>query len=253
MSSTNHTTNYNLPQFVGSDKPAWLGDVNPALAAIDTAMHANNVKAQQGIDDAATAKTRADNAYTLADSANTNAGTAQGTANQAIANASAVNAALVAFEQKFNLTDISTGAPSYQSGTHAYCTFTLAQNSEGSIYKFYGNVLWNSGTVIKNNVAVPGLTGYYGSPTGLYLNQAPDSAYFVDACGIMLDIANNETSVHAGTVNRGFAVGSDAQIYAFARQSSANITISSGEKTVAEFTPCIYFNGSFGDTPAPEE
>lgn len=41
MSSTNHTANYNLPQFVGTDKPAWLGDINPAMSGIDTQMKAN--------------------------------------------------------------------------------------------------------------------------------------------------------------------------------------------------------------------
>lgn len=41
MASTNRTDNYNLPQFIGSDKPTWLGDVNGAMLTIDTAMKAN--------------------------------------------------------------------------------------------------------------------------------------------------------------------------------------------------------------------
>lgn len=41
MSHTNSTTNYNLPQFVGTDKPTWLTDVNGAMSAIDTQMKAN--------------------------------------------------------------------------------------------------------------------------------------------------------------------------------------------------------------------
>lgn len=40
MGHTNSTVNYNLPQFVGSDKPSWLGDVNGAFLAIDTAIAA---------------------------------------------------------------------------------------------------------------------------------------------------------------------------------------------------------------------
>lgn len=35
MGATNHTKNLNLPQFVGTDKPSWLGDVNNAFADID--------------------------------------------------------------------------------------------------------------------------------------------------------------------------------------------------------------------------
>lgn len=38
---TNSTQNYNLPQFIGSDKPTWLGDVNTAMSTIDTAIGTN--------------------------------------------------------------------------------------------------------------------------------------------------------------------------------------------------------------------
>ena len=41
MSATNHTTNYNLPVFVGTDKPAWLVDFNGAMNAIDAQMKVN--------------------------------------------------------------------------------------------------------------------------------------------------------------------------------------------------------------------
>lgn len=38
MGHTNETVNYQLPQFIGTDKPSWLGDVNNAFLAIDTAI-----------------------------------------------------------------------------------------------------------------------------------------------------------------------------------------------------------------------
>lgn len=38
---TNETTNYDLPQFIGTDKPTWLGDINSAMSAIDTAIGTN--------------------------------------------------------------------------------------------------------------------------------------------------------------------------------------------------------------------
>ena len=38
---TNETANYDLPQFVGTDKPTWLGDFNEAMADIDAGMHEN--------------------------------------------------------------------------------------------------------------------------------------------------------------------------------------------------------------------
>lgn len=38
---TNETDNYDLPQFVGSDKPTWLGDFNEAMSAIDAGIAEN--------------------------------------------------------------------------------------------------------------------------------------------------------------------------------------------------------------------
>lgn len=32
MTATKHTANYNLNQFVGTDRPTWLGDYNGAMA-----------------------------------------------------------------------------------------------------------------------------------------------------------------------------------------------------------------------------
>ena len=41
MGSTNKTSNYELSQFLGSDKPAWLLDYNGDMLKIDTQMKAN--------------------------------------------------------------------------------------------------------------------------------------------------------------------------------------------------------------------
>lgn len=51
MSATNHTTNYELPVFIGTDKPAWLVDWNGAMNAIDTAIKQAETKADTaGVD-----------------------------------------------------------------------------------------------------------------------------------------------------------------------------------------------------------
>lgn len=60
MAHTNSTPNYNLPQFLGSDKPAWLTDINTAMSDIDTAI--------------AAAKTVADTANTAVGSLSTTVG-----------------------------------------------------------------------------------------------------------------------------------------------------------------------------------
>lgn len=41
MTATNHTKNYNLSQFIGSDRPTWLGDYNDDMARIDARMKKN--------------------------------------------------------------------------------------------------------------------------------------------------------------------------------------------------------------------
>ena len=42
MAHTNETTNYGLPQFLGTDKPSWLNDFNGAMSAIDAQMKSND-------------------------------------------------------------------------------------------------------------------------------------------------------------------------------------------------------------------
>lgn len=77
MSHTNKTPNYDLPQFIGTDKASWLGDLNPAFLAIDTGMEANKVSAQS-------AETSAEQASALAQSANSVANGANSSATSAL-------------------------------------------------------------------------------------------------------------------------------------------------------------------------
>ena len=108
MSATNQTSNYDLPLFIGTDKPSWLGDFNGAMNAIDTAikgraddissletrMTATETVANTASSNASTALTNASNAATAAssaqstaDSAATAASAAQTTANTGVSNA----------------------------------------------------------------------------------------------------------------------------------------------------------------------
>lgn len=41
MTATNHTDNYNLSQFAGTDRPTWLGDYNGDMAKIDAQLKQN--------------------------------------------------------------------------------------------------------------------------------------------------------------------------------------------------------------------
>ncbi len=62
MAHTNSTTNYNLPQWIGSDKPTFLGDLNTAFNDIDVQMKTN-------ADGIVAADDKAENATTLANDA----------------------------------------------------------------------------------------------------------------------------------------------------------------------------------------
>lgn len=41
MTATNHTKNYNLSQFAGTDRPTWLGDYNGDMTKIDNQLKKN--------------------------------------------------------------------------------------------------------------------------------------------------------------------------------------------------------------------
>ena len=89
MSYTNSTPNYNLPQWIGTDKPTFLGDFNGAFSAIDTAI-------KNASDSATSAASTANAASATATSANTNANTALTTANNAKDTADAATSAAAA-------------------------------------------------------------------------------------------------------------------------------------------------------------
>lgn len=57
MGASDKTTNYDLPIFLGSDIPTWLGDWNSAMTAIDTALKANQTAATQAEQKATQAQT----------------------------------------------------------------------------------------------------------------------------------------------------------------------------------------------------
>lgn len=62
FSSTNKTANYELPQFVGTDKPTWLGDINQAMYDIDAGMHENASDIETMASDVASASAAASQA-----------------------------------------------------------------------------------------------------------------------------------------------------------------------------------------------
>lgn len=83
MASTNKTTHYELSQYIGSDKPTYLGDYNGDMSKIDAQMYLNATNAQLGITNAGTAQSTAETAETLATQAKGTAESASSVANTA--------------------------------------------------------------------------------------------------------------------------------------------------------------------------
>lgn len=159
MASTNKTTHYELSQFLGTDKPAWLTDYNADMSKIDTGIN--------------TAQTTATGADGKADSANTaigtltnlttdvktdlvsainevdgHADTAQGTANNALSAANTANGDITTLKNYLNLdvidtyTNSTTHALTTSTGSlvNGLCNITIARNSGGTLAKIYGRL-----------------------------------------------------------------------------------------------------------------
>lgn len=237
MSATNHTTNYNLPQFVGTDKPGWLSDINSAFGAIDSQM-----------------KTNADNvtiANTTANTADGKADTAQTTANNAVS-------AIADLVAKFNINDFTSQtvdqfdfAISSDQGT-----LYLAQSEDGSVFKFYGNIVLDNPQGTNRNIAntaIPmGVTPgtLYGIKTSLQLQSIPTGAYAIQ-CAVLRNRAPRTGDPRAvyDMWNSSIAVGADGYIYICVGESSGNVTIAPNSILRLTAFPCTYFNSNFGDTP----
>lgn len=86
------TTNYQLPQFNSDDKPTWLGDINGAMLAIDSAIHDAAADATQAQETARSALAALNGALERAQQADTKATQALSTANTASDTATAAAA-----------------------------------------------------------------------------------------------------------------------------------------------------------------
>lgn len=265
MSHTNSTTNYSLPQFLGTDKPAWLGDINPAFSTIDGAIKTASDNASSA-STASTANTTAigdlstltttskTNLVGATNEVNTNLGTVAtqvGTNTGDIGNIkndlTSVHSDITKLYSTLNLSYYSTATI---SGTNITAdTLHLAQNADGSLFKLYGIV---TGTQVSApRSLIPGstnLTNKYGVPTGLTLRTAPDEAYQVDQAGY-LTYQNTSTNVLTGAISAvHFAVGTDGQIYVWTRSDNATSSTGSGQRLLIWFPSSLYFNTNFGDS-----
>lgn len=167
MSSTNKTTNYELSQFIGTDKPAWLSDYNQDMSKIDTQMKSNadGVTSATGKADANTANigtlssltTDAQSSLVAAiNEVDSHADTAQSTATNAATTASAANTKATSVANELVLTAAepitSVTVASGASWSFDSCSVTIAKNSSGTLAKIYGSINANGSSSSGNSV-----------------------------------------------------------------------------------------------------
>lgn len=242
MSSTNKTSNYELSQFLGSDKPAWLADYNSDMSKIDAQMklNADGVTTASGTASSAAsavgtlsnlttdAKTSAVAAINEVDS---HADTAQSTASSALSSATTNAtdiAALTAYLDLSSNTEyagsqfaVTSGTGTIASGDKIY----VARNAAGTLCKIYGTITMSGGTA--------------NSRTTIKLNQdtglKPDTAMTVVGTGLVTDAGGN-------TANLNITINTDGTIELEGYHTSA------GAFFYRAFA-CLIFVKNFGDQP----
>lgn len=142
MASTNKTTHYNLPLFVGTDKPTWLGDFNSAMQALDTAIY--------------NAEQAATTANSLASSANSLATSAQSSAASALESASS---ALSAADNIGEFDKIALSAGDYSGANIVGFDGTLFYNKDKSLIELILAATLKADSIPNGNTSVAKWTG----------------------------------------------------------------------------------------------
>ena len=249
MASTNHTTNYNLSQYISTDKPTYLVDYNNDMLAIDTQMKVNETAA-------ATAKTAAENADTKAVTADGKAVTAQSSAAAAQTSADSANTkigtmanletadktslvnALNEVINEININQHTTFDPSI-SGQISVSNASLytdegklfcSTNSSGTLAKIYGFVRLNT----SNTTATPVVS--------IQTSLRPQTDIIINSVGINV-ITDSNDSNNVVSCNIKIYTTGVVEIYG---NNGGTIT-----RNRIIIHPCILYIKDFGDVITP--
>ena len=243
MASTNKTTNYELSQYVGSDKPTYLVDYNGDMLKIDTAIKSAYNRAGTGISDAAAAQATANTASSTATSAATAASgaaaaastadgkavIAQATADSAVASAAANALAIQAIKDYINIKNyVSPTATVTGDITGSLDNrVTVARNDDGSLAKIYGYLgFTKNGTAGNVKIVLSG--------TGLSIEEA----FTISPIGILRDAANAQ--YNPGYVAADLKTNGDIEFTFNNVPANRNLFVI--------LPACIYIMKNFGDT-----
>lgn len=239
MASTNKTTHYELSQFLGTDKPAWLTDYNADMSKIDTGINSAQTTAT-GADGKADANTTAigtlanltttakTNLVSAINEVDANADTAQLTASEAAGTATSAKTEADNLVTYFNIT--STGDCTLNvSGGNLNSTVSkvrYALNNDGTLGKIYGKIKYTSNVTTGGTLTI--------TPTGLNVQSQ-----------LTIDSGCYVTSLESGS----YAIVEPRNL---TLNTNGTITIDlpsvrvGGEVTIW-LPPCLYFFKDFGD------
>lgn len=205
MSSTNKTANYNLSQYIGTDKPTYLGDYNSDMLKIDTELKANADSASNAASAAGAAQAVADKAskdvQTLNNSTTANSEeiaslkTKNAQQDVSIQNASntATSALNKANQNDHNIADINTrnqwiqgtnihntGLPNYTKGSWncSYNRLSRLLNINGQIELSQGSTIAGEtriATIPENIMELLNLSGERKIWSSIYVTRANDA------------------------------------------------------------------------------
>lgn len=240
MSHTNSTANYNLPQFIGSDTPAWLTDVNGAMSAIDSQMKTNADSASTANASATTANSNIGTLTNLNTTAktdlvsavnevNTGLGTVSGVASSASGTANQANSAVQALEDYITLTDFNNVSSSYTTNgmTVSNVNVQCATNASASVAKLYGSFEFQ-------------ITSASGGSITFDTAMRPSSALTINGC---LFICRFDTTLGVRVFNYSYTIGTDGKVTVSLPASWYNLSGS------MNFMASLIFLKDFGDTP----
>ena len=239
MASTNKTTHYELSQFLGTDKPAWLTDYNADMSKIDTGINTAQSTATGADGKGDTALTEIgtlgnlttsnkDSVVLAINEVDGHADTAQETANDAVGKANT------------NATAISNITKELNWNTFAQVTFSgsvnpttqdvkIAMNENKSQFKLYGQVTYSGGAQAGGTDVV-----ITSGDTGL----RPTEAINITGTSIVRrDLSNNFFEI-------------DPFTYTLNTNGTISVTIPRGTNVnyiAIDFIACITIVKQFGD------
>lgn len=151
FASTNKTANYDLPQFIGTDKPTWLGDFNQAMFDIDAGMHTNATNIES-------IETIAQNASASASQASQDVAGLTSTVNTLSSNVTSVTATANNAQQTatsaLNTANTANGKADTNASNITALTTRVSTN-ETNIDNLTGTILWTN----------PNITSSFASQT----------------------------------------------------------------------------------------